>query len=189
MTNENGLTIKEEIRRAQSHGYNYYVYGLFGNKENPFYIGKGKNSRCFQHEKEACKGKAVNIHKNRLIIKLKQKDVPIKIKIYSFHEEESTAYKNESFFINYFGVENLTNIERFTTREEKDRYEAGILWNKLIPYDIYIQLRGTDKYVESFYKSFKELMCAIYGFDSQVYEKIEAERFQLFLKRYQRNQR
>lgn len=86
----------------------YYVY-VYSDPETkqPFYVGKGKGNRAFNHLTDATETKKVlkiqQIKKNN--------QTPI-IEILAHGLDEETAYKIESAVIDLIGLENLTNEQR-----------------------------------------------------------------------------
>lgn len=91
-----------------------YNYGDIHFDFEPFYIGKGKDDRCYSHlyEKEET---TYNPHKVRIINKIKKQGLkPIILKIYE-NLEENTALENEKMLVKLIGKTNnktgpLTNI-------------------------------------------------------------------------------
>jgi hypothetical protein len=114
---------------------NYYVYALIDPRNNlPFYIGKGKNNRCYDHLKET-KETTKNIRKYYKIQYLKENcyDIPV-IKLYKNLDEE-TAYYMEEVLIWKYGRKDydengiLTNICE-TNRPPVKRGEEHPWWGR-----------------------------------------------------------
>lgn len=102
---------------------NYYVYcylnptkeldldlGFYQFDYTPFYIGKGKNSRSKQSLKDVFSNKSTNKSMIEEIkdIRLFHSKEPI-IDVVMDNLTEKQAYVLESYLIDYFGVESLSN--------------------------------------------------------------------------------
>lgn len=82
----------------------YYVYGLIDPRNNmPFYIGKGKNNRCYDHLKETLK----NTNNKRKYYKIKKiLSLGLEVYVYKFKENiknEKEAYNIEEYYIREYG--------------------------------------------------------------------------------------
>jgi len=128
---------------------NYYVYLLEDPRTNQiFYIWKGKGNRVFSHLKWAIK---IDKETNKIkIIKdiLKTGKIP-RHKIIRYWLNENEAFEVESALIDFFGINNLSNIvswhyskERWITdiTELKIKYES-----KKISIDVDVLLRNINK--------------------------------------------
>jgi hypothetical protein len=88
----------------------YYVYTLAKPNGEVFYVGKGKNYRIDDHEREARNNKSSNDHKIRTIRKIwASGGQVVKKKIFETAVEEE-AYNKEKEVIKKIGLQNLTNI-------------------------------------------------------------------------------
>lgn len=93
----------------------YYVYALIDPTTNtPFYIGKGKNDRCYSHLKET-EESTENIYKFRKIRSIRSAGLEIIVRKLHTDLDEETAYAIEEQLIELYG----RKIER----------EDGILTN------------------------------------------------------------
>ena len=94
----------------------YYVYALIDPRNNlPFYIGKGKNDRCYSHLKET-KENTDNKFKFNVINIIQSSGLDVIVKKLHISLDESTAYEIEEQLIDKFGRRSdrkdgiLTNI-------------------------------------------------------------------------------
>ena len=110
--NENNYFFEKDVCEKLK----YYVYAYFEDKEskNPFYIGKGKDNRCFQHLLEN-----KNNEKNQKIKEILDLDKLPHIEILRHGLEKDEAMKVEALAIElYGGTEELTNIQNgYKTKE------------------------------------------------------------------------
>jgi len=101
--------------------YYVYVYSDPDTKQ-PFYIGKGKGNRVFDHltaEGDREKVKRIQeLHENG-------KEPLIEILVHGV--DEQTAYRVEAAAIDLIGIENLTNAQRGYHSERFGRKEASAL--------------------------------------------------------------
>ena len=116
-------------------GYYVYVYSDPETKK-PFYIGKGKGNRVFNHLKDQSETDKVKKIKE---IKSRGEDPLIEILAYGLDEE--TALIVESAAIDLIGINNLTNIQKGYESRTFGRIEASVLdkrcrHEKLNPDDI-----------------------------------------------------
>ena len=87
----------------------FYVYELVDPRTDEiFYVGKGKNNRANEHEREARNG--VNGPKCDRIREIMEAGERIKINKVKHFEDEQEAYAFERERIEQIGIENLTNI-------------------------------------------------------------------------------
>lgn len=87
----------------------YYVYLLIDPRtQEPFYVGKGKGNRMYDHEKEAKKGKYSR--KCAFIRELLDAGLKIIYKVDSWHYAESAAFAREAALIEEIGLSKLTNV-------------------------------------------------------------------------------
>jgi uncharacterized protein len=91
---------KEEIKS--------YVYVYFDPDTNqPFYIGKGQNDRCFQHLEDQSESKKV---KKLMELKKNNKEPIIELLRYGLTDNEASLL--EATLIDFVGLDNLTNKVR-----------------------------------------------------------------------------
>ena len=105
---------------------NYYVY-IYSDPDTlkPFYIGKGKENRCFNHLFQ--EGDTEKIKK---IQELKEQGKMPIIEILIFGVDEETALKVEAAAIDLIGIENLTNIQKGHHSAMHGRIDVDELYNR-----------------------------------------------------------
>lgn len=87
----------------------FYVYELFDPADGAvFYVGKGKDDRVGDHEREARRG--VVHPKCDRIRKIWARKAEVGRRIVQEFQDESAAYEFEASLIARYGIENLTNI-------------------------------------------------------------------------------
>ncbi len=85
----------------------FYVYLLIRpDKDEPFYVGKGKSDRIFQHEKEVYKDTA-NSYKSNIITKILSQGLSLIYTIESFYQFEEDALNREMQLIEEIGRKDL----------------------------------------------------------------------------------
>lgn len=115
----------------------YYVYVYSDpDTKKPFYVGKGKGNRVFNHLKDQSESEKAQMIKN---IKLKGKEPIIEILAHGLDEE--TAFKVEAAAIDLIGIKNLTNQQRGHESSLFGKIEVSLLdarysYEKLTPDDI-----------------------------------------------------
>ena len=88
----------------------YYVYCLNDPETNlPFYIGKGKGNRVFNHAKGE-KEKDANHEKIEIIDSIRRRGLNIGHEIIRYGLTEEVALEVECALIDFAGLENLSNI-------------------------------------------------------------------------------
>lgn len=119
----------------------YYVYKLIDPRSNqPFYIGKGKNDRMYDHEKEVRNGNHLSNKKlNNRIRELLSENLNIEYKQVYFTNDNDEAYRKETELIRKYGLENLCNLTEVawpiepteeTRRKISEAKKDCIPWNK-----------------------------------------------------------
>ncbi len=102
-------------------GYYVYVYSD-PDTHKPFYVGKGKGNRAFEHlsdDSDSRKTKEIEL------IRARGKEPLIEILVHGL--DEKTAFKVEAATIDLLGVENLTNQVRGHGSSEYGKIEASVL--------------------------------------------------------------
>ena len=100
----------------------YYVYflryptsPLFGLRSGTvFYVGKGTNNRMSAHEREARSLIAARRlmklkHKHKVILEIIGAGFRVVSEVQGRTDDENLAYQMETYWIDAFGLENLTN--------------------------------------------------------------------------------
>lgn len=87
-------------------GYYVYVYSD-PDTRRPFYVGKGKGNRVFNHMDDQSENEKV-----RKINDIKARGKEPNIEILAHGLDEETAFKVEAAAIDLIGIENLTNRQR-----------------------------------------------------------------------------
>ncbi|MEI6881355.1 MAG: hypothetical protein WCK82_08505 [Bacteroidota bacterium] len=95
----------------------YYVYVYVDPFTDAiFYIGKGKENRCFSHLKNLDESE-----KSKRIIEIKNKGSEPKIEILAFGLDEKDALRVEAAAIDLIGIKNLTNLQKGHLSDELGR--------------------------------------------------------------------
>lgn len=120
-------TVCDVVNRRFDLPDHYYVYGLARPDGSWFYIGKGRRGRILKHFQPP--QLKLSSHKNNVIRKY-GKDAIIK-EIFSYFQDEDSAYELEEFIISEIGIENLTNqiISRNELGKEVKGWDG---WNKAL---------------------------------------------------------
>ena len=118
-------------------GYYVYVYSDPDTKE-PFYVGKGKNDRVFNHlnikESDDEKTENEKIKKIKDITEIRKKEPIIEILAHGLDEE--TALKVEAAAIDLIGIKNLTNLQRGHESSTYGKIEVSILDARYSPVEL-----------------------------------------------------
>lgn len=79
----------------------YYIYALVRPNGNPFYIGKGRGSRIFQHENEARhpNDRKSNAHKLNVIRSIWRAGKNVSYAILAVSSDETDIYARETYYI------------------------------------------------------------------------------------------
>ena len=128
---------------------NFYVYGLIDPRTNQlFYIGKGKDNRVFEHEKESINSIDSDKLKLKTILEIKNAGLEVKKIIINSNLTEQEAFAAEASLINAFNFisgMNLTNIaaghhstEALTVEEFEQLHGAVPLQEKDIKHKILV---------------------------------------------------
>jgi hypothetical protein len=105
----NKVQMMQAIQQSASNGQAHYVYGLCrGDSLELFYIGKGINSRVFDHESKQSLSKNDNSYKNNII---KKHGVGGYV-FFDACETAKEAFSKERDLIAQIGIKNLANIGR-----------------------------------------------------------------------------
>ncbi len=115
----------------------YYVYALIDPRDNqPFYIGKGKNKRMYNHKREAMIGKTSNAEKATRIRRIIDSGRDVVYQIIKGDLSEQEAFRLEKQTILDIGLDNLTNASRGNDPEAKYRFQAAAMLRRLVPFEI-----------------------------------------------------
>lgn len=102
-----GIMIKGFSHKTiEALGYYVYVYSD-PDTRRPFYVGKGKGNRVFNHMDDQSENEKV-----RKINDIKARGKEPNIEILAHGLDEETAFKVEAAAIDLIGIENLTNRQR-----------------------------------------------------------------------------
>lgn len=95
------LGCRDDCLRALGGRDGFYTYILRRPDGRPFYVGKGRGPRVFQHENEARhpNDRRSNAHKLNVIRAIWREGGRIGYEIAALHDDESTAYRDEEALI------------------------------------------------------------------------------------------
>lgn len=89
----------------------YYVYLLIDPRNNePFYVGKGKGGRMYQHARNVINQKIDNPIKQAVIQGILDESLEVQYQIDSDALNERDAFRRESELIKNIGITKLTNL-------------------------------------------------------------------------------
>jgi hypothetical protein len=103
VSSEKKELIREAIRNRMDF---FYVYILRRPNGSPFYVGKGKNDRVFNHESAAINTTAKS-YKLNIIRAIKRENHSVRYEISSFHQYEAEAHQRECLLIKQIGRHDL----------------------------------------------------------------------------------
>lgn len=102
---------KEEIKQfLKEHNTGFYVYILYHPNKTPFYVGKGKGNRVFQHEYEVEHSQYNNPYKINTIKKIYRLGGTVGYGIDNIFEQEADAFARERELVKQIGRPPLTNL-------------------------------------------------------------------------------
>lgn len=130
---------KKQFPKCAGRDLKYYVY-IYSDPDTkkPFYVGKGKGNRCFDHLFEE-----KDTEKNRKIEEIINRGKEPIIEILVSGLDEGTAYKIEAAIIDLIGLDNLTNIVPGKTFDGVGKINVNDIINR---YDKYlIEEKDIDK--------------------------------------------
>lgn len=97
-----------DIKTLQSSAQ-WYVYELVDPRTNQvFYVGKGKGKRIDAHERDAAKG--ICSKKTNKINNIWRAGLQVQKRQVAYFWDEQAAYDHETDVIEFYGLENLTNV-------------------------------------------------------------------------------
>lgn len=140
--------------------YRWYVYELIDPRTDlVFYVGKGSGNRIDHHEKETLRGVcSKKINKIKSII---NKKLAIKKQKIAYFCDEQMAYDYETDRIDFYGLENLTNVmaggQKAWERRKHERRSRVKQNNE--PLDKYLERCDSDKLFSMFAFWFKSGLC------------------------------
>ena len=114
----------EKFNQATKEALKFYVYTLIDPiSDKVFYVGKGKEDRVFDHEKEE-----TTKEKNNTIRSIQDKGYNVTRKIIHYGLTEKEAIAAEATLINFMGLNSLTNeVSGFHVMPAQTVEEADIL--------------------------------------------------------------
>jgi len=91
----------------------YYTYNLIDPRDKKvFYVGKGKNKRAYNHERDVIRNpeKYGISEKGQKILDILNSGNKVSVVIVNYHDNEFDAIYDEEMQIMMYGLENLTNV-------------------------------------------------------------------------------
>jgi hypothetical protein len=137
------IPIREPTKRRPPQ--QYYVYLLIDPRSHsPFYVGKGKGARCFQHFRDFLKGLCKNHRKKRKIAEIYNTGLRPQPLIFDEGVAERDAHDLERSLIQGIGLDILTNVvSGITLKKAKMRILDRVLANiaRIKPFESWVRER------------------------------------------------
>jgi len=137
----------------------WYVYALYDPRiDEPFYVGKGKGRRAYQHEKEVRRGKVVNQAKHDRIKEIISLGMSVDVRILAMFDKEDDAYACERKEIERIGktVELLNmnpggfggpSVPWEISDARRGLAKAELALSQIIPFDQWMRMKNTEDWM------------------------------------------